>query len=200
VNDGSESPQPEVDPTLSLLRRATAGDQDAWHELFNAHQPLMRGVLRNRIPPSLRARFDMEDIMQSAFLTLSQQGGALELRDAPSFRAWLSRVLLNKLQDRLRNAARATRQGVRELRSPTEAVQQHADQGPSLEELAAQTELMARMYERILALPQADRDIVNLRFVDQVPWAEIARHTGLAESTVRRRYRELLENIVRGFL
>jgi DNA-directed RNA polymerase specialized sigma24 family protein len=59
---------------------------------------------------------------------------------------------------------------------------------------------MARMYERILALPPADRDIVNLRFVDQVPWAEIARTHGLAESTVRRRYRELLENIVRGFL
>jgi len=197
VNDSSNSLQPEEDQTLALLRRATAGDQDAWHELFAVHQPLMRGVLRNRIPASLRARFDMEDIMQSAFLTLSQQGETLEVRDAPSFRAWLSRVLLNKLQDRLRNASR---QGVREMRSPTEEVHQHPAQGPSLEELATQTELMARMYERILALPAIDRDIVNLRFVDQVAWADIARQTGLAESTVRRRYRELLENIVRGFL
>ncbi len=187
------------DPTLILLRRAVDGDQEAWNRLYREHEDLMRRVLCNRIPPSLRRRFDTEDIMQSAFLELSQHGHDLELADARSLRAWLARVLMNKLRDRIRKIARASRAGLHETRPPTEVVEQHPDDGPTLEELAQKAELMARMYERILALPPDDRDIVMSRFVDQRSWAEIADRTGLGKSTVSKRYNQLLESIVRGF-
>ncbi len=187
------------DPTLLLLRRAMDGDQDAWKQLFRENEELMRRVLRNRIPSSLRRRLDPEDLMQSAFLVLSQHGPDLELVDARSFHAWLAKVLLNKLRDRIRKLARATRAGASETRPPTEIVEQHPDDGPSLEEMAQKVELMARMYERILVLQPIDRDIVLARYVDQLSWAEIAKRTGLAPSTVSKRYNELLESIVRGF-
>jgi len=188
-----------ADPTLALLRRAIAGDQAAWKALVVEHEPLMRSVLRNRIPQGLRPRFDTEDLMQSAFLALTKHGPDLELADARSFRAWLARVLLNKLRDRIRAADRASNRGFVETRPSTEIVDQHPDGGPSLEELAQQAELMARMYERILTLERGDRDIVIARFVDELGWAEIAQRTGLAPSTVSKRYNELLERMVRGF-
>lgn len=187
------------DPTLALLKRAMDGDQDAWDRLYADHEPLMRSVLRNRIPGTLRRRFDTEDLMQSAFLALTRHGPDLEIADARSFRAWLARVLLNKLKDRIRQAARDARQGVLEVRPPTEVVEQHADDGPTLEELAHQAELLARMYERILTLDREDRDLVIARFVDQLTWAEIANRTGLAPATATKRYNKLLERIVRGF-
>lgn len=198
MSESNASPESE-DRTLALLRRATGGDQDAWRSLYTEHEALMRSVLRNRIPPHLRPRFDTEDLMQSAFLALAEHGADLEIDDARSFRAWLARVLLNKLRDRIRRVARAARDGARETRPPTEVVEQHPDGGPSLEELAQQAELMARMYERILTLEPDDREIVISRFVDQLSWTEIALRTGLAPATVTRRYNTLLERIVRGF-
>lgn len=198
MNPTNDDPSVE-DPTLKLLRRAMDGDQQAWDHLYREHEDLMRRVLHNRITPNLRRRFDTEDIMQSAFLQLSQHGPDLELADARSLRAWLARVLMNKLRDRIRKVARAASAGMNETRAPTEVVEQHPDDGPTLEELAQKAELMARMYERILALPPDDRDIVVSRFVDQRSWAEIADRTGLGKSTVSKRYNQLLESIVRGF-
>ncbi len=187
------------DPTLALLRRATAGDQAAWKALFVEHEPLMRSLVRNRIPRGLRPRFDTEDLMQSAFLALAQHAPDLELADARSFRAWLARVLLNKLRDRIRKAAQVSGGGFVETRPSTEIVEQHPDGGPSLEELAQQAEFMARMYERILTLEREDRDIVTARFIEELGWAEIAKRTGLAPSTVSKRYNQLLERMVRSF-
>lgn len=205
---GSESPSPmndlaangpSEDPTLELLRRANGGDQAAWKALFEEHEPLMRSVLRRRIPQGFRPRFDTEDIIQSAWLALSKQGADLQLADARSFRAWLARVLLNKLSDRIRKIQRAADGGLVETRPSTEVVEGLPAIGPSLEELAQQAELMARMYERIFALERPDRDIVTARYFDELGWAEIAQRTGLAPATVRKRYNELLEGMVRGF-
>jgi RNA polymerase sigma factor (sigma-70 family) len=137
--------------------------------------------------------------MQSAFLKLTQVGADLEIADARSLRAWLARVLMNKLRDRLRAAATAARQGLGTARPSTEVMEQQAADGPTLDQLAQEAELAARMYERILALRGVDRDIVILRFVDRLPWTEIARRTGLAATTVSNRYRELIDRMVRGF-
>lgn len=200
MNDVSKRLPVDDDRTLDLVRRAVAGDQEAWHEVVAVHEGLMRSVLRHRMPRSLRARFDAEDVMQSAFLELSQQGENLELRDAPSFRAWLTRVLVNKLRDRIRSAARASNQGVRECRLPTDVIDQQSDGRPSEVDLVEQAELMTRMYERIMSLDPEDREIVTCRLIDKLGWAEIASRTGLAVATVSNRYRELLENIVRGFI
>jgi len=182
-----------------LLQRALDGDQDAWKQLYAENEEWMRMVLRNRIPPSLRRRMDPEDLMQSAFLVLSQRGSDLDIVDSRSFHAWLATVLLNKLRDRLRKMARASAAGAQEIRPDTETFKQYPDSAPSLEELAQKAELLARMYERILALPPDDRDIVLARYVDQLSWADIAKRSGLAPSTVTKRYNELLESIVRGF-
>lgn len=198
MNTSNGDPEGE-DPTLVLLRRAMEGDQPAWDSLYAEHEHLMRNVLRNRIPPSLRRRFDTEDLMQSAFLALTKHGPDLELSDARSLRAWLARVLLNKLKDRIRRAAREAREGALEVRPPTEVVEQIPDDGATLEQLAHQAELMARMYERILTLEREDRDLVIARFVDQLTWTEIADRTGIAPATATKRYNKLLERIVRGF-
>ena len=184
---------------LALFRRALDGDGDAWHALFSVQEAHMRQVLRNRIPLSLRPRLDTEDLMQSAFLKLTQVGSGLEIADARSLRAWLARVLMNKLRDRLRAAATAARQGLGTARPSTEVMEQQAADGPTLDQLAQEAELAARMYERMLSLHGVDRDIVILRFVDRLSWTEIARRTGLAATTVSNRYRELIDTMVRGF-
>ncbi len=185
---------------LALLRRASGGDQAAWNELYGSHRALMRSVLRDRIPPAVRARFDTEDIMQSAFLALVSQGAEFEIRDAPSFRAWLRRVLLNKLRDRLREAASDMRDKDRETRPPTEFVESQPDGGPDLHELVARAELQARMLEEIDALPKPDQDLVAARYLEQRPWPEVCRITGLGEAAARRRLQELLERLMRDFL
>lgn len=191
-------PQPEPDPVVELFRRAQAGDEAAWQELYEQHAGMLLGLLRNRIPPALRARFDTADLLQSVFLQLSNHRAQLQFADAHSLRAWLIRVLMNKFKDRIRQV-RSDQDNLREERAPTEIVSQQPGAAPTLDEMASKAELLARMYERILVLDTEDREIVMSRLVDKLTWTEIARRSGLAPATVTKRYNELLEGMVRGF-
>ncbi len=194
-----EESEPGEQEALILFRLALDGDEQAWTKLFHIQEAHMRRVVSQRIPAMLRPRLDTEDLMQSAFFELTQHGSGLEISDARSLRAWLGRVLMNKLRDRIRAAETGTRAGLGAPRPRTEDFEQHPADGPTLEDMAQRAELLARMYDRILALDPVDRHIVILRFVDRLPWTEVAKRTGLAAATASKRYNELLDQMVRGF-
>lgn len=183
----------------TLLARALDGDQDAWLELYNSQKVHMCKAVSHRIPLRLRSSLDTEDLVQSTFLELTRHGAELKINDARSLRAWLARVMVNKLRDRLRGRDSDAGRVHGTSQPATEFMEGQPDDGPTHEELVQEAEFASRMYERMLALEGTDRDIVILRFMDRLPWSEIARRTGLAVSTVTIRYRELIDRMVRGF-
>ncbi len=182
-----------------LLARALDGDEEAWRQLYHSQEVHMRKAVSNRIPLRLRSSLDTEDLVQSTFLELTQHGAKLKITDARSLRAWLARVMVNKLRDRLRGRDSDAGRVLGSSQPPTEFMDGQPDVGPTHEELVQEAEFASRMYERMLALEGTDRDIVILRFMDRLPWTEIALRTGLAVSTVTIRYRELIDRMVRGF-
>jgi len=88
-------------PTL-LERLRGARDETAWGRLVDLYTPLLFTWARRRG----EAEEDAADLIQEVFVTLVQTLPTFQPARTGSFRKWLRTILLNKLRDRKRRAAR----------------------------------------------------------------------------------------------
>lgn len=90
VTDGPEIPDKE------LLRRHTAGDPDAFTELFRRHRDRLWAVALRTISDPEEAADALQDAMISAFRNAAQ------FRGESAVTTWLHRVVVNACLDRIR--------------------------------------------------------------------------------------------------
>ncbi len=65
-------------PSLTeQVRRAAAGDREAWDDLLNAHRARLRRMVALRLDRRLRGRLDPSDVIQEAFLDATAGLGQL---------------------------------------------------------------------------------------------------------------------------
>lgn len=188
-------PSPTPAETLALMRLASRGDQAAWSRLYDAHRPWMSAILRGRIPPDMRARFDGEDVMQAAFLSLCKSSRVLESGDGASLKGFLVEVLRNGLRDELRYHHRQRRSAAQESGHSEVELASYASEEDLPPELAEKAESTAFLIEALHRLSIEDQDLVCRRFVEGLTWNDVAHATGLSETTARRRTLEALERL-----
>lgn len=164
-----------------LLDRLRDGDVAAGEELFRAYEPYLRMVVRRRLTPALRAKFDSIDIVQSIWADVFHRFGEAdwEFADAAKLRSFLATVARNRFIDRTRHANRT---GLNE---------QHFDESTltGLPQTTARPSQEAQAHElwgRMLAVsPPAHHELLRLKR-DGHSLDEIAATTGLHKSSVRR--------------
>src|SRR5262245_10513111 len=83
--------------TLDLLRRAGAGDQQAFHRLFAQHRPFLRQVVELRLDPKLRARVDASDVVQEVHLEVYRRLADYLQRQPMPFRLWLRQTAAKQI-------------------------------------------------------------------------------------------------------
>ncbi len=161
--DGSAS---DADPTDSaLLARARAGDRRAFADLYVRYAGLVRAVLLVRAP-----RSDCDDLTQDVFIRAWQRLD--ELRRDDSLGPWLAAMARTRARDNRRAAARRARREA--------AAGAHPHRGPRAEGITA-----AHVLDAIRSLPEAYRDTLALRLIEQMPGPLIARRLGMTEGSVR---------------
>jgi RNA polymerase sigma-70 factor (ECF subfamily) len=180
-----------ADHLAALIEKLSQGDAGAAEQVFREYEPYLRLVVRRQLSGSLRAKFDSSDIVQSIWVDVLQ--GFREARwtfqDAAHLRKFLVTVTRNRFLDRLRqqHAALAREQPLAggDLRGMPPSSE------PRPSELAQAEELWLQM----LALcPPAHRDILRLKR-QGATHDEIAEHTGLHPSSVRRILYELARRL-----
>jgi RNA polymerase sigma factor (sigma-70 family) len=178
----------------SLLEALCGGDQAAAERAFLAFEPYLRMVVRRRLPPRLRAKFDSADVVQSVWADVLSgfREAGWRFADAAHLRAFLARLTRHRFIDRLRRHGTAL---VRER--PLGEIDPRAvpaSRLPSPSEVAQADEL----WERMLSLcPAAHRDILRLR-KEGLSVAEIATRAGLHEGSVRRILHDLSCRVAAG--
>lgn len=80
-----------------LARRCLAGDQKAWRQLVNAHSPMVYSLCAHRGLSSADADDITQEVMASAFRSLSSYGGC-------RLSTWLFRIALRRLADFFRSS------------------------------------------------------------------------------------------------
>ena len=152
----------------TLVEMAARGDRRAFEELVEHRVDRVfrtaRAILGNEA--------DARDATQEAFISAWVQ--LPRLRDAARFDAWLNRVILNACRDALRKRHRSRE---------TEFSGQELGTADSQREVAERAAFHAA-FDRLSA---ADRSILVLHHLHQLPLAEIAGQLGVPVGTAKSR-------------
>ncbi len=176
------------DALPDVLRRARRGDESAWSALLDAYGRRVFGLLMRKCGDRELA----EELTQATFVKLVQtlrdpQRGASYV-ERGKFEAWLFRVAVNALRDEMRRRKRqatptdmspAAASGSAERASGWAEQQTRVVSGISTpaanpREALEQSEQIDQLRRCVARLPEADRDILELRHTAGLSFAEIA--------------------------
>ncbi len=170
------------EPLDDLLKQLSSGDPAATEQVFRTYEPYLRLVIRRRLSPQMRAKFDSIDIVQSVWVHLlkSFQQAGFRFKDASHLRAFLVQLTHHRLIDRLRRHRLAL-----EREQPLDtipAAQTFVAEEPQPAEVVVAEEL----WEQLLELcPPRHQEILKLKREGALT-GEVAARTGLNEGSIRR--------------
>lgn len=155
---------------LGLLRKASAGDQQALSGLFHAHVGFVRSVARNLGTPDA----ELDDVTQEAFV--------VAFRRLPQFQTgklttWLYRIVANLVANRHR--ARRVREAFATLLGRS-AVRL----SPGVDEAFERAETRVQIAQILARLPHKKREVFALYELEGLSGEEIAERVGCSVDTV----------------
>jgi RNA polymerase sigma-70 factor (ECF subfamily) len=155
-----------------LVERAQAGDRQALEELYLLHFDRIYSYLHM----SVGNRHDAEDLTTQTFMKMLESIKQFRWQAAP-FSAWLFRIAHNLAMDHFRASRRW---------QPEEEVPEPAGETePSAEAAALQSIGRQSMLELIEDLSQEQKQVLTLKFVFNLPNAEVATVLGKTEGAIK---------------
>ncbi len=160
-------------PAKEPVRRAAAWSESAFHEVYSRYIKPVKSYIQRRIGN----HHDAEDIAAHVF---AQALRHLEPKEvgAPALEAWLFNSARNASANHQRRKFVATI-------SIEEAEIQQADTEDYVDEGLADELNLKRLTDAINRLPDEQRRALLLRFVEELPHAEVARALGRTENSAR---------------
>ncbi len=191
-----------------LLDRIAAGDATAVQPLLSRYRARMRRMVQYRLDARVAARLDASDVVQEAMLAAAGEIHAYARERPVAFYAWLRRIAWERMIDLQRQHLDAQRRTVlREARlagsfsenSLCELARQLIGDGTSPSHHARRNETNARLARALEQLDPLHREVILLRYLEQLNLAETAAVLSITTDAVKmrqlraiRRLRELL--------
>jgi len=164
--------QESTEHVRELVTRGQQGDRDALEELYLIHFDRIYSYLH----VSVGNRHDAEDLTTQTFLKMLEKIGSFKWQSAP-FSAWLFRIAHNLAMDHFR--ARRRWQPEEEVPEPP------GEEEPSAELEAMQTIGRESMLKLIDRLSPEQQQVLTLKFVFNLPNAEVATILGKSEGAIK---------------
>lgn len=162
----------------ALLERAKQGDLRAFEQLLAEHLPRIRRFARSMCKDPADADDLAQDALLKAYLALRSY------RFSSAFSTWLYRVVRNTCIDHARQAASRTRAQATAAESEDD---RPTPETTPPDELLAQGQLRASLWDALRALPLEYRTTVVLFDVEGLSHEEVAAVEGVAVGTIKSR-------------
>jgi RNA polymerase sigma-70 factor (ECF subfamily) len=156
-----------------LLRRAKAGDEAAFAELFRATQPIVIRYLASMAPPGM-----VDDVAAEAWVSVIRALSKFD-DDEPGFRAWVLTMARRRWVDEVRRRSRRP-----ESLTPTETLT-HLSDGSSVEAEVDDRLSQGRAMSLLRLLPPDQAEVVMLRSVSGLDIERVAAIVGKKPGAVR---------------
>jgi RNA polymerase sigma-70 factor (ECF subfamily) len=148
-------------------------------------------LARTRLDPRLRGRLGASDLVQQTLLEAHRDAAGFRGTTDAEKAAWLRRVLARNLA----NAARDHGRGKRDVRREQSVEAALGESSARLEawltadqsspsQRADRNEQLLRLARALAELPEAQRAALELRHLQGLPLAEVARHLGRTPAAV----------------
>jgi RNA polymerase sigma-70 factor (ECF subfamily) len=151
------------------------GEDSLIDVLYRAHAPALFAFLRQHAA----TRADAEDLLLDVFVTALEYERLADLTEDGRL-AWLWRVARNKAVDHHRRNARRPTLGLEQVEARL-----FDDEDGSPERAALRQDEFERLHASLQVLTPLQRDVLRLRFAEDLRCGEIARALGKKESAVR---------------
>jgi RNA polymerase sigma-70 factor (ECF subfamily) len=188
--------------TGELIRRAARGDREAVDGLLARHRDRLRRMVAIRMDKRLAARVDPSDVVQEALAEASQKLPDYLQQQRLHFYPWLRQLAWERLIDQHRRhvgaqARSVTREEHQEMALPDHSAVQLAARllasGTTPSVRMIRKELRAKVQQMLSQLSPPDREVLVLRYLEQLSTAETAAVLGLTVDGVKSRQRRALE-------
>jgi RNA polymerase sigma factor (sigma-70 family) len=164
-----------------LVALARSGDKDAFGQLIERYQQMVRHIALGMVAHEEIARELAQEVILQAYLSLDH------LRDNSRFKSWLYGIVLNVCRSYLRDS----KTGVLSLEAMMGGMYRDTLYFPSVvidpEEIVEQRELHSILLEAIEGLSPKDRVATLLFYYEQLSLREIAAILGVSITAVKGR-------------
>ena len=165
-----------------VIRRAAAGDERAFADLVNAYQTLVYNTALSIV----RDREGALDVSQEVFIRLYNAAGGF--RCESTLKTWLFRMCKNCAYDYMRKFYK--HKTVSLSKSDDDEDSRSIEDIPSeqtTEGTALTNEKIRAVHRAINMLPEEQRDVIILRELEGMSYADISKVLGIEEGTVKSR-------------
>jgi RNA polymerase sigma-70 factor, ECF subfamily len=198
----SPATNPEID---ALLSDAAQGDLAAVRCLMERHRDRLRRMIAARLDRRLAPRLDPSDVVQE---TLAEAAQRLPdyLRDRPlPFYPWLYRLAADRLARTHRHHVTSTVRAIgreeridgpsRDRATATRLVERLAANDTTPGRRSAREERRLLLAAAIERMAETDREVLGLRYLDQLAFDEIAAVLEIGLSAAKMRHLRALERL-----
>jgi RNA polymerase sigma-70 factor (ECF subfamily) len=178
----------------NFLQNAKLGSRSSFGRLLEAYENYLTLLARAQIGAHLRGKVDPGDLVQETFLEASRQFPNFRGQSEPELLAWLRRILAGQLALAVRKFlgtkardARLERQLALQLDNSSHALERGiAAPGSSPSHAAASREQTLLLSQALERLPEDYREIIILRHLENLPFADAAQRMGRSEDSVQK--------------
>ena len=186
-----------------ILDRIRCGDDSKTADLFSMFRTRLRRMIQVRLDDRVLARVDPSDVVQETLMLASSQFADYVHNPPLPFYPWLRQLALNRLaalhREHIHTEKRRVGREVSMGISNSSAMQlgdQFATSDSPLTGMIRE-ELHARVQLAMGELPAVDREILILRHLEDLNYAESAQVMGITETVARQRHVRAVRRINR---
>jgi RNA polymerase sigma-70 factor (ECF subfamily) len=190
--------------TEELLRRTEAGDRQARGTLLQRHRQRLKRMIALRLDRRLAARLDPSDLVQEALAEADRRLDDYARKRPLPFYPWLRQLAWDRLADAHRRHVQArrrsvTREDAEPVGLPGGSALRLADRllasGVCPSEALRQEELRVRVRTALEALAEADREVLVMRYLEQLSAQEVGAVLGVSEAAAKKRALRALQKL-----
>jgi RNA polymerase sigma-70 factor (ECF subfamily) len=187
----------------SCLTKAKDGDPAARDRLFAACRSYLGLIARANVEPWMRGKVDASDIVQQTLLDAHRDFEHFRGQTCEEWMAWLRQILNHNACDAVRHYGAAEKRAVRrevplngndgdDSRLPG-IVLPSPEESPS--QIAIHNERELLLAEAMDQLPEDHREVIILRNIQYLSFAEVAEHMGRTRPATQMLWMRAIQNL-----
>ena len=172
-----------VDEDQGLVRRACAGERDAFYALVSRYErPLYRSALAITRNPA-----DAEEVVQETFLRAYEH--LAQFRGEAKFQTWLTQIALNTARMKLRKNHGGLWESLDEPRETEDGMlpRDVVEWRENPEQRLGREEMESLLHHALNGLPPGYREVVALRDIQMLSTQQTAEILGMSVANVKTR-------------
>lgn len=162
----------------ALMSAYVAGDKRAFAELFQRYGPMLHGMARRQLRSDELAR----DIVQQTFLQVHR--ARRDFREGARLKPWLFTIATNLVREHFRRKGRRPETSYEAAREASPSVEPTVDPVDLAEIQATQLDV-GHLREALGRLPESQRLVIELHWIQGYPFPEVAKMVGASVSAVK---------------